>query len=334
MIKVIGLQIAPLAFLKDLKDKWPAYWTYVAGGLWQETDSIWNEVNYHLGQPGKVGQFKTMLTGSGILLLFDDSSLPERVICKLALNNSSLSALERNYRAINILDHVNVPEPVVEMRVKAGWPVFGETYLDGVVGLDLIRLGRAGKIPLMEEAGKFLEDLIGQLSLTPGQKTEVRDGLEVICESYLNIRRCWGEPAMAMERIIKYLFRSYESVSFPVGLTHGDFWLGNILFSDNNGRQDWHVNGVVDWDRLDIITPLFYDKAHLYFSTQAECHGRSIGSELVRSMDRNGFYTREEALLYWLIFLSKNSVHNPGLFKSRRWVKRNISNVISNFAEK
>jgi hypothetical protein len=77
---------------------------------------------------------------------------------------------------------------------------------------------------------------------------------------------------------------------------HGDYWLGNLLFSGMRSPT-----GIVDWEGAAPLELPFHDVLHLLFYTRRLATGRELGELLCEQLRGDGWSAEERALLkrYW-----------------------------------
>lgn len=74
-----------------------------------------------------------------------------------------------------------------------------------------------------------------------------------------------------------------DGVALRVGWSHGDLWLGNLLY-----RDDGELSGIVDWaDGGEDIVGV--DACHLALMTWANLTGRTLGAVVVRGLRAGGW---------------------------------------------
>jgi hypothetical protein len=80
-------------------------------------------------------------------------------------------------------------------------------------------------------------DLWSSFKFTKNEVERVRldDRLDLICESFPEYRDLLAPAADALKNWC-------ESAQVPAGLSHGDYWLGNVLFKGDA------VAGIIDWE--------------------------------------------------------------------------------------
>ena len=108
------------------------------------------------------------------------------------------------------------------------------------------------------------------------------------------------------------------------GFCHGDYWIGNIIYSED-GAYD--VVGVVDWDRYNPKMPLFYDEMHLDICSNAIQKGNTVGEEIISILKKHNDKW-SDIIVYWMLFVINSIDDDNDLLNNRRWINKNIINVI------
>ncbi|MGD0735531.1 MAG: phosphotransferase [Terracidiphilus sp.] len=94
----------------------------------------------------------------------------------------------------------------------------------------------------------------GHVSVRMGQK------LAFVCQAFPRFRDLLEPPADS-------LLEWCESTRLPAGVTHGDFWLGNVIFKDNK------ISGIFDWEWAQKEGLLEVDGLHLLLMSLAQASG-------------------------------------------------------------
>ena len=123
-------------------------------------------------------------------------------------------------------------------------------------------------------------------------------------------------------------------------LTHGNLWLGNVLWEPRRAK----LTGLVDWYYATVEPPAV-DVTHLLCVTRATVEGRELGAvvrdaleagslpprdeELIASLPGAGeISTRTALLLAWLRHISNNSARAPHLRAHQVWLEHNVHQVL------
>jgi hypothetical protein len=127
---------------------------------------------------------------------------------------------------------------------------------------------------------------------------------------------------------------------------HGDYWLGNLLFSD---RQI--ATGIVDWEAASPRGLPLHDVFHLLLYTRRLVTGHEVGRLLCEQLDGRGWSSeerdlldehwgwlggvtlspREAMLLYWLRHAGGHARQQGSRvgYRYRVWEKRNVIPVLA-----
>jgi hypothetical protein len=127
---------------------------------------------------------------------------------------------------------------------------------------------------------------------------------------------------------------------------HGDFWLGNLLFS--GGRA---ATGIVDWEASAPLELPFHDVLHLLLYTRRLVTRCELGQLLYDHMHGGGWSSEEQAvlhrywswlsgvplsprhllLLYWLRHVASHARQQGSQvgYRYRLWERRNVASVLA-----
>jgi len=132
-----------------------------------------------------------------------------------------------------------------------------------------------------------------------------------------------------------------------VSWVHGDFWLGNVLVTDDGAG----VSGIVDWDFAGHRELPVLDLLHLLIYTRVLVQRKELG-RVVRDLlqgeewsphelsllrvgdavfERDPDYARATLLLYWLRHLTSNLAQSSRYLHSHPWLGRNVEPVLRLF---
>jgi Phosphotransferase enzyme family len=153
--------------------------------------------------------------------------------------------------------------------------------------------------------------------------------------------------AGGLERLRDELCDALEGITFSAAWIHGDYWLGNLLFSGEPSTPA----GIVDWDAAAPIELPLHDLLHLLLYTRRLVTGEELGqivrrqlsggawsSQERRLLDRYGAWRhdgslsdRHALLLYWLrhVALHARQQRPPVGYRYRLWERRNVDPVLA-----
>lgn len=161
-------------------------------------------------------------------------------------------------------------------------------------------------------------------------------------------RHCNGSRWLAyrLEKLRDELHGALAGRELVATWIHGDYWLGNLLFS---GRRA--ATGIVDWEASAPLELPFHDVLHLLLYTRRLATGRELG-QLVRDHMHGGGWTPEESavlhryrtwlsegslssrhmlLLYWLRHVASHARQQGSQvgYRYRVWERRNVAAVLT-----
>ncbi len=151
--------------------------------------------------------------------------------------------------------------------------------------------------------------------------------------------------AYRIERLRDELHGAVGVGTIAAARIHGDYWLGNLLFS---GAQS--PTGIVDWEASAPLEPPFHDVLHLLLYTRRLVTGRELGQMLYDQLRGRGWSAEERSvmnrywawppegalserhmlLLYWLRHAAGHARQqgSPAGYRYRWWERRNVLPVL------
>jgi len=130
--------------------------------------------------------------------------------------------------------------------------------------------------------------------------------------------------------------------SLEVSWIHGDFWLGNLIFSPDGTR----VTGVVDWEQAQEGHLPLMDLFHLILYAQRLAERRELG-DVIRRVLRQGVWSdhdqrllahggpvpegrvlRATIIAYWLGHVASNFGQTSAYASNKRWLRKNLLGVL------
>lgn len=150
----------------------------------------------------------------------------------------------------------------------------------------------------------------------------------------------------ALRRLREELHGAVIGRAFSVSRVHGDFWLGNLLFSAGGTR----AAGIVDWDAAGSGELPLIDLLHLLLYTRRMTTGHELG-EIICDQLYRGLWSPDERhlldmygtwcndgslsdrhvlLLYWLRHAAHRARQDrgPAGYRYRLWARRNVAPVL------
>ena len=123
-----------------------------------------------------------------------------------------------------------------------GQPFWVESWLDGVDGTTF-KWSRSWKRNTARSAVQYLTEL----HRSTARQTEISRGVfDELLQPSVDIVEAEAKKAdlsFDLSQLAEALWTLFGGEEMPLVRTHGDFWSGNILVSD-----DGRLNGVLDWD--------------------------------------------------------------------------------------
>jgi hypothetical protein len=149
-----------------------------------------------------------------------------------------------------------------------------------------------------------------------------------------------------LEQLREELCGAVAAGELAAAWIHGDYWLGNLLFSDVQSPT-----GIVDWEAAAPLQPPFHDVLHLLLYTRRLVTGRELGQLLYDQLRGEGWSAEERAvvnghwgwpssqslserhmlLLYWLRHVAGHARQegSPAGYRYRWWERRNVLPVLA-----
>jgi hypothetical protein len=141
------------------------------------------------------------------------------------------------------------------------------------------------------------------------------------------------------------LYGAVGTGRLTVAWIHGDYWLGNLLFSDAHSPT-----GIVDWEASAPLELPFHDVLHLVLYTRRLATRRQLGQMLYEQLRGRGLSAEERALLnrhwgwasdhplserqmillYWLRHVAGHARQQGSAvgYRYRVWERRNVLPIL------
>ena len=149
-----------------------------------------------------------------------------------------------------------------------------------------------------------------------------------------------------LEQLRAELHGAVGTGTLTVGWIHGDYWLGNLLFSG-----DRSVSGIIDWDAASPLELPFHDLLHLLLYTRRLITGHELGELVCDQLQGQAWRADERALLrdhwprrsacclserhilllYWLRHAALHASQQGATlgYRYRSWERRNVLPVLA-----
>ena len=289
----------------------------------------------------------------GCVLILQEEKKPDRgAVLKLAFLDGSDKLLERTARNAALMAGT-LPRPELVPRILQRGSFKGHAYvleerLRGANGLQLIDHGWSGD-GLADTVWDFLEAWMrttrSTVRMSPG---EFADWVPYRQEPWQ--RLAGPRTAQGLEELVPRLSDYMVGRERIMVASHGDLWLGNILFDENTGD----MRGLLDWDTADLHGLPLVDALTLSQSPDIARQGGAVPFDagfpdqfaeshtvdslaetlrcvsdcahhprLARIRSENGYETDQDArMALLLIFLKRHQPNNlVGRKQTRKWVE-------------
>lgn len=155
-----------------------------------------------------------------------------------------------------------------------------------------------------------------------------------------------GWLSYRLEKLRDELHGALDGGELTATWIHGDYWLGNLLFSGSGA-----ATGIVDWEASAPLELPFHDVLHLLLYTRRLTTGRELGHLLHEHIRGGGWSAEENAilhrcwtspsegalsprqmlLLYWLRHAATHARQQGSQvgYRYRRWERRNVASVLA-----
>jgi aminoglycoside phosphotransferase (APT) family kinase protein len=279
---------------------------------------------------------------------------PPCLVVKMPMSAEAVDGLERETGALTALR--------ADLRLGAWRDLIPRPCTSGQVGVQsyridaaltggpiLDRVKHAAARGVMLETGAETIDVLHRTTAT-----------RVFCDAGL-ARRWVDEPvdellrhggrrrslAPGLERLRAELHEALGGGMFFAAWIHGDYWLGNLLFSVERSAPA----GIVDWDRAAPLELPLHDLLHLLLYTRRLVSGEELGQVIRRQLtgaawspqeqrllDRYAAWRRDGSLsdrnallLYWLrhVALHARQQPSPAGYRYRLWERRNVDPILA-----
>jgi aminoglycoside phosphotransferase (APT) family kinase protein len=279
---------------------------------------------------------------------------PPCMVIKMPMSAEAVRGMERETGALAALRGDGrlgawrdlMPRPCTSGEVGAQ-PYRVDVALTGRPALDRVKHGAARERMLEMAAGT-----IQVLHRTTATTVLGDDGLarRWVDEPLDELLRHGGRRrslAPGLERVRAELHDALGGRALTAAWIHGDYWLGNLLFSDERSAPA----GIVDWDRAAPLELPLHDLLHLLLYTRRLVSGEELGQIIRRQLcggawsaqerrllDRYGAWRhdgslsdRHALLLYWLrhVALRARQEPQPAGYRYRIWERRNVHPVLA-----
>ena len=292
-------------------------------------------------------------TGMAIVSMGETGG-PPRFVIKMPMTPQAEEGLRRETVVLATL-HADerlgdwrqlIPRPITE-GTAGRWVYRVDAALAGAPAADGVA-GEGTRGPLPEIAAETIHFM-------HRATTRIVHGNRALAERWVDARlhdlwphgvgRGWLRSRCA--RLRDELHGAVLGRSLGTSWVHGDFWLGNLLLS----QQDGSIRGIVDWDAASPGELAVHDVMHLLLYTRRMATGQELGL-IVRNqlrepawrddelalLERYGAWCHDGALsdrhallLYWLRQVAAHARQQSGRGgpRYRLWERRNVRRVLA-----
>lgn len=290
-------------------------------------------------------------TGMGVVVLAGDEGRPGCVI-KLPMTTQAVSGMNAETTALAGLradDRLGdwrrlTPQPLASGAVhgrayRVDRALRGRTILDRLEDPARRRL-------LMDAAAETIHDFHTRTgAIVRADDRLVEQWVDAPLGEVIAHRGPPLREAARLRRLQDELHAELAGRTVAVAAVHGDYWLGNVLFSGDR------PSGVVDWDAAGARELPVIDLLHLVLYTRRLVTGRDLGEIVYEQLDggawtaherqlldAHGEWGREGALdarpallLYWLRHVAHHARQEGArrTVEQRLWEQRNLRRVLA-----
>ena len=291
-------------------------------------------------------------TGMAIVSMGPTGGFP-RFVLKMPMTHQAEEGLRRETRVLANL-HADerlgdwrqlIPRPITQ-GTAGRWVYRVDAALAGAPAADGVAR-QGGRGPLQETAAETIHFL-------HRATTRTVHGDRALAERWVDARLhdLWprglrrGSLRSRCTRLRDELHGAVLGRALRTSWVHGDFWLGNLLLS-----QDGSIRGIVDWDAASPDELALHDVMHLLLYTRRMATGQELGL-IVRNQLREAAWSHDELallerygawchqgalsdrhalLLYWLRQVAAHARQQSGRGgpRYRLWERRNVRPVLA-----
>jgi aminoglycoside phosphotransferase (APT) family kinase protein len=279
---------------------------------------------------------------------------PPCMVIKMPMSAEAVRGMERETGALAALRGDGrlgawrdlMPRPCTSGEVGAQ-PYRVDVALTGRPALDRVKHG-AARERMLEMAAESIQVLHRTTATTVlGDDGLMRRWVDEPLDELLRHGGRRRSLAPGLERVRAELHDALGGRALTAAWIHGDYWLGNLLFSDERSAPA----GIVDWDGAAPLELPLHDLLHLLLYTRRLVTGEELGqivgrqlsggawsSHERRILDRYGAWRdegslsdRHALLLYWLrhVALHARQQRTPVGYRYRMWERRNVDPVLA-----
>jgi len=309
------------------------------------TDSLRDDFSRRLGTKCDVVDYNATRTGSLTVRLRADRSY----VAKLPLRASTEPRLRQNAGALTLLSQLSWVTPFVSARcptlvllgTASGYFYSAETALPGRDGASILR-AHAGTDELILSAERFIAELqkASLVGSNPGRPLW-EEHFQPAVERVARLAESAGE-AHCYRQLASYIRNRLAAQPIPSVYSHGNFWLGNVLFDTND-----NLTGVIDWDCTTEFALPAVDLIYFLVRTDSLTRRVSFGEALADWIDAESVPFLDDCLTRhchelsiptdlitplsycsWIQHLDAHCRFGTSTSADARWLSRNVRQVL------
>jgi aminoglycoside phosphotransferase (APT) family kinase protein len=288
-------------------------------------------------------------TGMTVVRLVPSRKAPG-LILKVASTPQSRLTLEREAAVLTAL-HANdalgawrsrVPTPLA--RGMLGSHAYRiESAISGRV---IVNPAPTARLRLLRTAAETIAELHASTAVKAvGHPQTTQRWVDAPIRQLSRHLRPWPWQTERLRRLGDELREALAHATFRTVWIHGDYWLGNLLFADDD-----HAAGIVDWEAAAPLELPLHDFLHLVLYTRRLATGTELGRLLCELLGRPRWRAYERALLdhfhawpstaslshrhalllYWLRHAALHARQQQSFgYRYRIWEQRNVLPILA-----
>jgi aminoglycoside phosphotransferase (APT) family kinase protein len=307
--------------------------------------SLIDDLSGRLGKPCNLIDFHATRTGSLTVRIRADRSY----VAKLPLQASTEPRLRQNAQTLRVLGQFSWVTPFLSARCPAlvllgtasGYFYSVETTVPGQDGASISRAGGSAEEMILS-AAYFLSKLQkASLEVSTLAPPSWEPSFESAVERVEQLAKRAGS-ARDYDRLVADIRNRLSAQPIPTVYSHGNFWLGNVLFDTAN-----NLTGVIDWDCATAFSLPALDLIYLLVRTQSLARSTSFGEALADWIDAESLpflddcitrHCRELSIpteliaplsyCSWIQHLDAHCRFGTSTSADPRWLDRNVRQVL------
>jgi hypothetical protein len=287
--------------------------------------NVWKLINESLGEEYQpISNIR--ITSTNVLFIKGRHSLKNtQIICKIPLDEEAVERARMSFCNIQSLaTGVEIGSNLIPFPLKVINSQYGNIYIEtmfvGKDGYEAVRSSQISENHAINQGINVIKDIQDRFPCYSVVFCE-----EIIDEFIEEVKQNFSRNGIKdfQHEKVRKLLEKGRNKEITFGFSHGDYWLGNIIFNQNK------LIGIIDWDRFRLDRPIVYDRMHLEIYYHAMKKGWSLGDEIITRYTQN---PSDDLIIYWCYFLKNSMNSNPLITKNKRWLEKNYFKVIQKLA--